>query len=85
MLMTEKLFSMIDEIGYTWQDYVGDEMETNFDGTFAPATPEEIAVLEKFNCICGDEYFIKDLLEQNKEKEGQEWFNTAYSEFQKTP
>jgi hypothetical protein len=83
LLLTKKLFDMIDNITYTWLTHVEEEVESKFDGRFTTATPEEIAVLKKFNCILGGREFIEDILDQQEDKKSKEWFNAAQIEFKK--
>ena len=83
LLLTKKLFNMIDNITYTWLTHVEEEVESKFDGRFTPATPQEVAVLKKFNCILGGRDFIEDILDQQEDKKSNEWFDAAQIEFKK--
>lgn len=75
---------MIHMIQFTSEDCVGDEDINTFDGTFSPATPQEISVLKKFGCILGGSEYIDDILQQNKENKGAVWFKNAQKEMKKS-
>ena len=75
---------MIHMIQFTSEDCVGDDIENTFDGTFSPATPQEISVLKKFGCILGGSEYIDDILQQNKENKGAVWFKNAQKELKKS-
>ena len=83
LIITKKLYDMIHKIEFASEDCVGDENINTFDGTFSPATHQEISVLKKFGCVLGGSEYIDDILEQNKEKKGAVWFETAQKEVDK--
>ena len=84
LIITKKLYDMIHMIEYTSEDCVGDEGTNKFDGTFLPATPQEISVLQKFGCVLGGSEYIEDILQQSEENKGAGWFKTAQKELEKS-
>lgn len=87
MIMTKKLFDMVHMIEYLTDEtlYGHDGQVTiEFECTFSPATSLEIYILKKFRRVFGGAEFIENILKQNKESKGKEWFDTAYKELQKS-